>query len=258
MPGLSRKEIAQLVPHLEAQGVSTTRTKSGILLRMPDKEHTAMIHFTSSDVNAPKKLRADLKRWGVTWPTDDPGKLPGYITRGKPTNRSIMVLQAALDALPDDGAAKVHVRDLKPGTGWQDDRIANGLYHLGYLPSSSRKGFQRYWLRPAHLSPDLPAPEEVAPVTALRAAEAVTQPQAWVTPDLSLVPPQPPTAPAAATSPEAPAAPAPGGPREFLDSVDSWTLAWEEFPPGMSLAKLRQVLGAAGLEVELRAWRAAR
>lgn len=69
MPGLSKKETAKLLAHIEPQGVIITPVKNGFLLRLPNGESTT-IHLTGSDHRGPLNLRATLRRAGVSWPTD--------------------------------------------------------------------------------------------------------------------------------------------------------------------------------------------
>lgn len=69
MPGLSKKETAKLLAHIEPQGVVVTNVKNGYLLRLPNGE-TTTVHLTESDHRGPLNLRATLRRAGVDWPTD--------------------------------------------------------------------------------------------------------------------------------------------------------------------------------------------
>ena len=69
MPGLSRKETERLLDYIEPQGVKISPVKNGVMLRLPDGG-TQVVHFSVSDHRGPQKLRARLKRAGVSWPTD--------------------------------------------------------------------------------------------------------------------------------------------------------------------------------------------
>lgn len=298
MAGMSRKEIARLLDHVEPQGVTLTRTKSGVLMRMPDGKATAMVHFTSSDVNMRKALRAQLKRAGVSWPTDA-GPVRAEITDHKPTRRSLEQVSQALagwDQRYITGSQLVRLMGGEPDYSKAKESGASRgmtllaaqrcLYHLGWIPTGPAKA--RKWLRPLELEPEpvhllepepeptpepetvetdtpepetalagpeRPAGEGLAPVSGhpswegveaaerLQAALGAPQRDEHLAPPLSLVP----------DAAEVKAHPAG---HEYIDTVDSWTGNLEQLPEGMSLAQLRQLLGAFGLQLELRVWRA--
>lgn len=282
---MSRKEIVRLLDHIEPQGVTYTRTTKGVLLRLPDKT-TAMLHWTGSDVREPKNVRARLKRAGVTWPGDD-APLPDYITE-PPTARTLNRVQTVTASWEQryitGGQLNRLLRDAgdKPMNSMTSQRA---LYALGWVPTG--KSTARKWLRPLELEPEpidatpedltqlqavlagpepealpvelqaaraaveaMPEPVELRPAAHAVAAEQLEHPAPV---QLTLVQPQPeaPMEPMTATVREHPAG------REFIDTADSWTGNLDELPEGYTLAQLRQLLGAFGLQLELRVWRSA-
>lgn len=229
MAGMSRKEIARLLDHIEPQGVTTTRTTKGVLLRMPDGK-TDMIHWTTSDHRAADNLRASLRRSGITWPTDgDP--ISPKIMNSRPQKATLAKVEKALRGYPyrKIGASQL-IRLMPEGETLTIPAAQAALYHLGWTPTGPTKA--RKWLRPLELEPE---PEDL-------------------TPPLSLVPDD--ARPAEAPAPEPEPEVKTDGEREFLDSVDSWTADFDQLPEGLTVAQLRQTLGAFGLQLELRTWKA--
>lgn len=226
---MSRKEIVRLLDHIEPQGVETTRTKNGILLRLPDKSST-MLHFTGSDHREADNVRARLRRSGVSWPTDgDP--LSDRILSSKPQKATMQKVERALLRWEQRTITGAQLRRLMPeGQTLSITAAQAALYHLGWTPTGPTTA--RKWLRPLELEPE---PVDMFPEDEPPAALA---PLALV-PDLS--------------EPEPVAAPEP---REFIDSVDSWAADLEQLPDTLTLGDVRKVLGAFGLQLELRTWRA--
>lgn len=142
MAGMPRAEVVRIAKHVEAQGVHITRTKKGLFLRLPDGQ-SAMMHFTTSDVNAIKNLRAQLHRSGVSLPNDrhDLGTVPAYARR----NSSKQTLERVRGILDEMGRPQ----ELKPGdvveryvvkyqasTG-SASTVVSALHNLGYYPRQS-------------------------------------------------------------------------------------------------------------------------
>ena len=149
MAGLPMKEVVRIAKHVEAQGVNITRTKKGLLLRMPDGE-TAMMHFTSSDVNAIKKLRAELHRSGVTLPNDrhDLATLPAY-ARHNPVPKNIERVRVILEELgnpqqvqPKDVTALYAERHQVNPNGIAAT-VVSAMHRLGYYPHQSPSQLKR-------------------------------------------------------------------------------------------------------------------
>lgn len=282
MAGMSRKEIARLLDHVEPQGVTATRTTKGVMLRMPDGETTAMLHFTGSDVREQHNVRARLKRAGVTWPGEDAGPLRAAITERKP---HAATLRRAQEALAGWEPRTINASQLIRLTGGEPDwnkikdlpsaerqrgmtmvTAQRCLYHLGWTPTG--KSTNRKWVRPVELDPepdwptaqsdaqsDAEGPAELAPPVPLHpepdeAAQAAQQAQAaqdvvLAPTPLQLVPP--PAEPAVRTHPAG---------HEFIDTVDSWSADLAALPDDYTLGQVRAVLAAFGLQLELRTWRA--
>jgi hypothetical protein len=221
--GLSRKEIVRIVEHIEPQGVKITRTKKGLLLRLPNQD-TAMIHFTGSDHRGGAALRADLRRAGITWPFDEVKTLPKSITEAKIWPKTLEAARANLIAA--GSPQKLRIRDAtrifypdrgeQQLTGYYQD-TAKRLYALGWRPSPGKQTY-RVWYQPVDQDPE----------------------PTWLEPE-----------PEQAPEPE----PEPAEPvREFIDSADSWCID----PGSLGTMPLRDAFNAwkaAGLNAEIRVWR---
>lgn len=230
---MSRKEIVRLLDHIEPQGVETTRTKKGILLRLPDKSST-MLHFTGSDHREADNVRARLRRSGVSWPTDgDP--LSDRILSSRPHKSTMQKVERALLRWDQRTITGAQLRRLMPeGETLSITAAQAALYHLGWTPTGPTTA--RKWLRPLELEPE---PVDLFP------EETEPEPPA----PLTLVPNE---VQQGEPSPDE----KPAEPREFIDSVDSWAANLDQLPESLTLADVRKVLGAFGLQLELRTWRA--
>lgn len=237
MAGMSRKEIARLLDHIEPQGVTTTRTTKGVLLRLPDQS-TTMLHFSGSDVREAKNVRARLKRAGVSWPTDGDA-LPDAILTSRPQKRTLDKASAALERWEGRSITGAQLRRLLPeGESMTVHTSQVVLWHLGWTPTGPATA--RKWLRPLAAEPE---PEHLLTSAELAARELAAQPQAEPeAPQLALVPDDVPAAPAGAL-------------REFIDTADSWTASPAALPPELTVTQLAQVLAAFGLQSEIRVWR---
>lgn len=242
MAGMSRKEIARLLDHIEPQGVTTTRTTKGVLLRLPDQS-TTMLHFTGSDVREAKNVRARLKRAGVSWPTDGE-PLGDRIITSRPQKRTLALATEALSRWEGRSITGAQLRRLLPeGESMTVHTSQVALWHLGWTPTGPATS--RKWLRPLA---DEPEPEHLLTNAELAARELAhlpqpePQPEPTEAPQLALVPDDVPEAPA-------------GGLREFIDTADSWTASPAALPPELTVTQLAQVLAAFGLQSEIRVWR---
>jgi hypothetical protein len=143
---LSETQIARWVRDVENQGVRVTRTKKGLLLRLPDGS-TAMKHFTDSDTRGAKNLAAELRRAGVISPDDKKtATLPKYITTGTVTNKN---RQAVIDYVrKHDFPTVVFSKDLVAELDADPGTVNRMLYHCGFTVGDSigRKG--RPWYTP--------------------------------------------------------------------------------------------------------------
>lgn len=148
MAGLSMKEIARIIEYVEPQGVSVTRTKKGLLLRLPNGK-TEMVHFTNSDHRAFENQRARLHRAGIELPTDRHAlkNLPDYITAGSMRQATLDRAQRVLDDM--GSPRKVTATEFMEAGGAPNHGLANRtLYHLGWLPQTDRKRAHKIWLQP--------------------------------------------------------------------------------------------------------------
>lgn len=151
MPGMTVSQVNALGAHVERQGVIVTRTKSGLLLRLPNQD-TCMVHFSSSDVNQIHQVRRKLKHAGITMPSEP--KNAG----GKPTKRTKELVRSALIKLGDPDPVRIHdvlkavAEPISPGAA------TNVLIGMGYHPSGTRAS--RRYHRPDMISL-LPTPEPV-------------------------------------------------------------------------------------------------
>lgn len=241
MPGLSMKETRRLVEHVQRQGVTATKTKNGVLLRLPNGEST-VVHYSVSDYRGPQKLRAQLKRAGVSWPTD-----PGvHRQTGKPSKQTQERALRALESLgnPD----RVTTKELAMAMGM--DSRTNGATIVRYLTWAGwdqvGKTNAAHWLAPLpdDATDPFPTAEAVTVDEAPAAAEAA--PEAATAVDETPAPTQPEIAPDQPTAPQG---------REFIDTADSWTADWDKLPPETTLGTLRAMLDAMGLSAEIRTWR---
>ena len=243
MSGMSMKEIARLLDHVEPQGVRPTRTKNGILLRLPDGK-TAMVHFTTSDVNARKALRATLKRSGITMPTDrhQTTQLASYITDVNPTRATRERAQVALDRM---GMAKVTSQQLVNAGGAKNVvQAAQVLYALGWLPERPGKGQRKRWVRPVEQDPEpivLHAEPEVVPETA-PAPEPEPVPEPIPEPVVEPAP-EPERVPEVVAATQVVTPPPP--------TSQAWSLRWEDLPGEWTVEQLRLMLMAFHLEADL-------
>lgn len=163
MPGMTASQVEALGRHVERQGVKVTRTKNGLLLRLPNQD-TTMVHYTSSDVNQIHQIRRILSRAGVTMPQE--ARAHGE-TR-KPSKRSKALVKAEIIALGDPES--VTIREIMTAITSKGEVITSGavsnvLSAWGYAPSGSRQS-RRYHrpYRTSLIAPDLQAPESVESV----------------------------------------------------------------------------------------------
>lgn len=260
MAGLSQKDQKRLLNHVEQQGVVVTPTTKGYLMRMPDGG-TAMLHKTQSDRMAPMALRAKLKRHGISWPWDGTkAELPKYITEGTMQKatldrwRQVILVDGELpdEVFPNELVkAEYQLRhpDADPPRQYDLATCYRALYRLGYLQGGryeSNRG-KAWVLKPAEVE-EKPMPE-AKPFA----------PERMFTPAVDQVPAQPTQGvnTNGAAPPSAETIPAPQtGEREFLDTVDSWTVnAATLSDMTMTVQQMFTMLQAAGLEVEIRVWR---
>lgn len=238
MAGMSRKEIARLIDHIQPQGVNVTRTTKGVMLRLPDQS-TTMLHFTGSDVREAKNVRARLKRAGVTWPTDGEA-LPDYLLKSRPLKSTLAKVSKALEGWDNRYISGAQLRRLMP----EGDSLGNAaaqaaLWHLGWTPTGGVTN--RKWMRPIDLEPPTELDEEPRAPIPLH-----PDPQPNPEPDLT---------PAAELEPAKPDSAGGGPAREFIDTHDSWTATPATLPAELTMAQVMAVLDAFGLEGELRIWK---
>jgi hypothetical protein len=255
MAGMSKKEITRLLDHIEPQGVQLTRTKKGMMLRLPDGTST-MIHFTGSDVRERDNVRARLKRAGVEWPGEG-SPLGAAITDTKPWATTLEYgaeLLAGWDQKYINGS---QLRRLSQAAGrdMNNQTAQRILYHLGWLPTG--KSTARKWLRPLdqlediyqlELESDAGLAGELEGDTAPE-LEAESPTEAPAAPEAVPAPTEPESAPSEPTEPPA---------REFIDTAESWAIDPDQISAFTSWAEIQRMLRMMGLQGELRVWRAER
>jgi hypothetical protein len=156
MPGLSKKESAKLLVHVEAQGVNVTPVKNGVLLRLPNGESTT-VHFSGSDHRGPLNLRAFLKRNGIDWPTDH--------NDVKPTKLTLERGEKVLERMGYPNALRMH--DFKTAAMLDDwhvtsTTISRFLYYRGYEGVGNT--VNRRFVMPSEI---IEVPKEINPVVTI-------------------------------------------------------------------------------------------
>lgn len=250
---MTASAVERFVRSMEEQGVGVTRTTKGLLLRLPDGETTSL-HFTNSDVRAPINLMSRLRRAGVRHPDDpkDVRELPSNITEGPAV--SPRTKQKVVDYIVDNGFPEVvTVMELVAHTEMVHITATRALYQMGFTPVKGKRG-ARDWIVPEEILAKKPVAVLDADMERLlRSEEKVAD---------------------AAESPTFEEAISPTrdedevkrlkslAEREFIDTHDSWVLDMSTligFPfteKPITVEQLRTVLAAAGLEMEVRVWRA--
>jgi hypothetical protein len=143
-------EVEALGAHVAKQGVRVTRTKSGLLFRLPNQD-TVMVHYTSSDVNQVHQIRRELKRAGILMP-----KEAKSVTK-HPTKKTRQLVKGILDELGDPNEVTVkEIRDicLSRGLSTASGTISGVLGAMGYSPSGSTSS--RVYHRPQKVAMKLP------------------------------------------------------------------------------------------------------
>jgi hypothetical protein len=249
---MTEPQIARWARDMENQGVRVTRTKKGLLLRLPDGT-SAMKHFTESDVRGPKNLAAQLRRAGVTSPDDKkPAALPKYITNGTITDKSRQKMVEFIES--HDFPPMVFSKDVVKELGMDPGHVNRVLYHCGFQVGESmgRKG--RPWYTPEDLLAMKKRGDEgeTIPDHARQLIDGARAAQAEVNQIIADaeqerdVPPIPEVEVEKSSFHEG---------REFIDTEDSWTLDLTNKPAHMTLSDYLTVLESAGLEFEIRVWR---
>jgi hypothetical protein len=223
MPGLSKKETARLLTHVEAQGVTITNVKNGVMLRLPNGESTT-VHFSGSDHRGPLNLRAFLKRNGIDWPTDkqsDIKMLPVTIAKG----------EQVLEKMGNPRTIRMH--DFSTAASLIDWNVPNStigrfLIYKGYEPVGNT--VQRRYVMPDEI------------VTELKMNEYSPEPKAIV----SIVKEPLPEVLNKETTLEM---------REFLDTHNSWTVNLEVLPDTLTIKDMKLMFAAVGIEFEVRVWK---
>lgn len=251
MSALSQKDQRRLLLHVEKQGVNVTETKKGYLMRFPNGK-TEMLHKSQSDYRGVNNLKASLKRSGITWPFDgEKAELPKYITDSPPRKSTLEKYLTTLEAMGEGRQleevtatelARAHWSRLRPedpfpkNTGTVLSTAFRVLYGLGYKQTAYRKGkFGFVW--------ELPVTEK----------PAVTQAAPFAPPQMFAPEPEPTEEKPMGELHTLPAPPPDDG-REFIDSVESWTLDPAVIAED-SVGSLIRMTQAAGLKFEIRVWR---
>lgn len=250
---MSATQIARFAKSMEVQGVGVTRTKKGLLLRLPNGEST-MLHFTASDVRAITNLKARLRRAGVNHPDDTRAvELPDYITAGSVREKSKkLAWQWVRDHdFPDE----VHGKDFAE-LGWDPGQCNRVLYHAGFVPSDrvGKKG--RSWAVPEWLAEEGVALHRTQAEAALAAAvEGAREAGRTIGRELLAEDEESPTFPESEVVTTQAVHTIQTNGREFIDSVDSWVVDLVRLPMNMTIGEYFQSLDASGIDFEIRMWR---
>lgn len=247
---MTENQIARFTKDMEVQGVGVTRTKKGLMLRLPDGS-AQMKHFTESDVRGPRNLASALRRAGITMPGERVAELPAYITEGsvKETTKQRVFEWVRRCDYPDVVYAKDYIVD----EGVDAASANRHLYHSGFVCEnaiSKKKG--RPWRTPEWLNDEgrekrLAEEEKMLESQPIHEAmELVQRAQAaqQAVNDLGAGPVQN-SEPVVQTSED----------REFIDTHDSWVVDLTRLPLSMPIGEYIQAMHASGMEVEFRLWR---
>lgn len=217
MSGMSKKETARLLDHIEPQGVKITRVSKGFLLRLPDGG-TTTVHLTNSDHRADDNLRARLKRAGISWPTD------GHAVKSKPTKATLEKGRIVLEKMGFPNTIRVH--DFITAASLIDWNVAANtvvafLQTEGYMGigSTVSRRYRKY------TDTDIePEPTVIVPIT--DEVELQAKLPAHVVEH-----------------------------REFLDTHDSWTMDTTVLPESLTLKDMQLMFAALGINFEIRVWK---
>lgn len=259
---VSDPQVQRIIRSMQEQGVGVTRTKKGLLFRLPDGSSTAM-HFTNSDVRAEANLIARLRRSGVRHPDDQKNvaELPKNITEAKVATRTKdKVLKAVADLGYPDSVKVLTITEL---ANIDHVTCSRGLYALGFRPIVGKRN-SRDWQTPGELL-DL-RPREEEPVFEPGELIGNGEREPYQNPGHTIAESADPEWLATVTGarlfqqevnehgmgkPEEPKVELSAG-REFIDTHESWTVATAP----ACVEEYLDTLRGAGLTVEIRVWRA--
>jgi hypothetical protein len=225
MPGLSKKETARLLTHIEAQGVVTTPVKNGVMLRLPNGESTT-VHFSVSDHRGPLNMRAFLKRNGIDWPTD---KHDVKVSKATKERGDIV-----LEKMGNPSTIRAHDFHIAAGLiDWKvsNTTVANYLYSKGYEGVGNT--VQRRFVIPDPFVVEAPKlkSDEVSPQSHPIVSIVKTPLPEILTKESTLEV------------------------REFLDTHDSWVVNMDILPDTLTVRDMKLVLAALGVSFEVRVWK---
>lgn len=251
MTVLTQKDQRRILDHVQKQGVNVVETKKGYLLRLPDGE-TEMMHKSQSDYRGVQNMRAKLKRSGISWPFDgERPELPKYITertmrestlvKYRETLRSLNDGVQMIDEITASELAHAHWKRTRPGEDYPKNSgtvlaaAFRALYRIGYQQTGFKKG--KDGLLWEIVVPEKPRPTQAKPF----APEKMFAPEPEPVAEVITLPAPPDPAPS-------------NGGREFLDSVDSFTLHLDTIAD-IPVETVMRIMRAAGLELEIRVWK---
>jgi hypothetical protein len=221
MPGLSKKETARLLTHVENQGVVVTPVKNGYMLRLPNGESTT-VHLSVSDHRGPLNMRAFLKRNGIDWPNDRKDVKISKVTAERGST--------VLEKMGNPRTLRAHDFIIAAQLiDWKvaGETVKNFLHSQGYEAVGNT--VQRRFILPDEIVPEEKVVEVVPPK-----------------PIVSIVKEPIPTILEKESTIEL---------REFLDTHDSWTVNMDIFPDTLTFKDMKLVLAAMGVSFELRVWK---
>lgn len=257
----------RFIRHMEMQGAKVRQTKSGYLVTSIDGRTVGIHKGTRSDHRGLSNEIGQFRRAGLHHPDDKKDMeevvakneegYPLYIT-APITERTRRDLLAELESKGWPLTISGRELSLDPSTA------NKGLYAVGYRYDLNGKARNRVWNAPAdivELHEKAKAERERAAAEAEHSEQDEMEERPKEEVEEHLRPEGDADVVVAGESvnvsfPDDEPSPE-GGPsagREFIDSVDSWVIA--EPPMSLSVAEYLRLLRNAGLEVEIRVWRA--
>lgn len=235
MAGMPRKEVEIVLKHVEKQGATLKETKNGVMILFPDGS-TAMTHWTTSDKNAFRPLRAAVKRAGLTWPGDS-------------TNHKIQSSPATLKAIRkafyDNNYKPMTTAELMQAVKVTNPTISRahssgelvklkrGLYTLPELFVEKEEINYTGQLAGAAPEPDYPNIEHAKKLVEANLDIKISADRTGMINQLKTPEPK----------------------MDFIDERDSWTIDLHKIDPLATVSSLYDAYRAAGLEMEIRVWK---
>lgn len=236
---LPKKDILALVRSLQNQGCRIRHMKKGYRVEFPNGGST-MIHLTNSDSRGTLNTRAEIKRAGLFYPFDEPQQNRSKEMGKTLTENQDYALRNVLGRIKTEGRFWASVQEMADEAGVSRNTLTRRLHGMGWETTGA--GPSMVWHAPGAAPKKEPEPE----YPEIERAKKLVEPNgkgSWPIIDTSKFTGAATVAPRPVTAVPAPVEPK----REFIDSVDSWTIP---VPP-----KLASMAEAMGLQIEVRVWR---